>query len=132
MFYHDDGIPDEEAFLKHLIKMKDGESVEIPKGMKMYDADMCIGSADRRTHAFLERRGKKVYATEDAHVKFVFHLEPGIAHALPATEPWEMFAWKQAVDIVKKKHNGKWYDLTGDVITVGGKMIDPIGEERND
>ena len=118
MFYHDDGIPDEGAFIEHLMKMSDGETVSIPDGMKIRDAQNCIRSADSRSHQTYKRKKRTVLASSDWRVKFVFNLPHGYSHKIDMSDPWEIGFWKQAIETVKKKRPRWTYQMNGDVLVV--------------
>lgn len=114
MFYHDDGIPNENAFVSYLVGMKNGETVKIPKGMRKRDAILCVLSAEPKTPTYFEIEKDVVYAYEDEIVKRLFYMEEGVETYIPITE---MDAYRKAIRKMHKKRTSK-FRINGIKLTV--------------
>lgn len=114
MFYHEDGIPNEDAFVDHLAKMGDGDKVDIPEGMRRQDALICVGAAETRTHICFTVKSGTVYAHEDPYVTLLFNAPMFSKGVIPYGER-ELFL--QAVRKARKKRNCS-FKISGSEIRV--------------
>lgn len=114
MFHHEDGLPNEDAFVDHMERMKDGETVKIPKGMRRRDALLCVGAAETRTHICFSVKGDTVYAREDPYVTMLFRAPIFSKGNIPEGQK-EIF--RQAVERVRRKRDCT-YRISGYEITV--------------
>lgn len=115
MFYHEDGIPNEDAFERHLVSMKDGDKIAIPDGMRKQDALLCIGTAETKTHVCFEVRKRMVYAKEDPYVTILFNLPEPYEGRVP--EGKRIFFSRAIIKVQKKRRSV--FKMNGDLITVG-------------
>lgn len=113
MFYHEDGIPDEDAFVAYLAQMKDGDTVKIPRGMKPHDASMCVGAAEPKTHICFKVERGLVLASEDPYVTLLLRSPPGAELDVPVGA---RVYFKAALHKVRKKSKNSFK-------MVGGKIV---------
>lgn len=114
MFYHEDGLPDEDAFVDYLVQMADGETVKIPEGMRKQDSALCVGAAEMKTHICFEIKGGIVLASEDPYVTILLNSKAGSEGYAPVGQI-ELF--RQAIRKVRKKSKNK-FSMKGDRITI--------------
>lgn len=115
MFYHDDGIPDEDAFERHLVGMKDGDKIAIPDGMRKQDALLCIGTAETKTPICFEVKKRMIYATEDPYVTILFNLPEQYEARIPEGH---RMSFRRAIIKVQKKRRSI-FKMNGELLTVG-------------
>jgi hypothetical protein len=76
MFYHDDGLPDEDAFTDYLVNMKHGDEIEAPNGMRRNVLELCVGAAEFRSPLMFSIKRRVVKATLDPYVYALYNLQP--------------------------------------------------------